>query len=195
LSLHETAALDCLAQGAKGTGGLSQEQQLRGNARAFDQRYRINGVTYGGREASGGGWLATIGKAAGVVWNLPNTAIGTAYGLLGIPTGGISFEYGQFQFRGNLLQWLLSGGGNGAVTLGDTGIYPPGFGPETVQPGSGFTLGFEESFHSLQGRILGPLYLPAHITFGTSALLVNRYWHGPVNLLERGPHASPPRIF
>jgi hypothetical protein len=198
LSLHETAALDCLAQGGNGAGGLSQEQQLRGNAGAFDQRYRIGGVTYGGREAAGGGWLGTIGRLAGAIWNLPNTVIGTAYGLLGIPTGGIGFEYGQLQFKGNLLQWLLSGGGNGAITLGDAGIYPPGFGPDYIQQvynGANITLGFEESFHSLQGRILGPLYLPAHLTLGTSALIVNQSWHGWVNVLEAGPHASPPRIF
>jgi len=48
---------------------------------------------------------------------LPNTVLGTAYGILGIPSGGIGFEYGQLQFKGNLLQWLLSGGGNGAITL------------------------------------------------------------------------------
>ncbi len=181
---------------AQGANGISQEQQLRGNAGSFDQRYRIGGSTYGGREAASGSWLGTIGNAAGVIWNLPNTVIGTAYGLLGIPTGGIGFEYGQLQFKGNLLQWLLSGGGNGAITLGDTGVYPPGFGPETVtQPSLGITLGFEESFHSLQGRVLGPLYLPAHVALGTTAVLANGYWHGPVNLLEVGPHAAPPRIF
>jgi hypothetical protein len=84
-----------VAQGANGDGGLSQDQQLRASAGAFNQQYRIGGITYGGREAAGAGWLGTIGTAAGGIWNLPNTVIGTAYGLLGIPTGGIGFERGR----------------------------------------------------------------------------------------------------
>ena len=176
------------AQGANG-GGLSQQEQLDFAQAEYGQRF------------SNGSMLASVGRFArdtlGRIWNLPNTVLGTAYGILGIPTKGIGFGYGQLQFKGNLLQWLLSGGGNGAITLGDAGVYPHGFGPETVAP-SGFALGFEESFHSLQGRILGPFYLPAHLTLGTSALAVNWDWHGPVNLLEQGPHppyGSSPTVF
>jgi len=181
-----------VAQGASGaaSGGVSQQKQLEFAQAEYGQRF------------SNGSTLASVGSFArdtlGRIWNSPNTVVGTAYGVLGIPTGGIGYEYGQLQFKGNLLQWLLSGGGNGAITLGDAGIYPPGFGPETIQF-SGLPLGLEESFHSIQGRILGPFYLPAHVAFGTSAALANGYWHGPVNLLEQGPHpanyGSYPTVF
>jgi RHS repeat-associated protein len=146
----------------------------------------------------GPGLVGFLVTALGVTWNLGNTILGVTYGLLGIPTEGIGFEHGQIQFSGNLLQWLLSLGGNGAVTLGHVGIYPPGFGPETVTQvsnASSVTLGYEESFHSVQGEFLGPLYLPAHLILGTLATIWNGEWHGPLNVLEAGPHASPPRAF
>ena len=149
---------------------------------------------------SGGVWRGFV-NVLGYIWNGPNTVLGTAYGLIGIPTGGIGFEHGQLQFRGNLLQRLLSGN-SGAITLGDAGIYPSGFGPQT--PGTSGptaqTVGLEESYHSRQGRILGPAYLPANLVGGILGLIVNGSWHGgPIppfngaNFMERGPHANPPR--
>src|SRR5262245_32535097 len=62
-------------------------------------------------------WSATS-RAIGSVWTAENTVIGVAYGLIGIPTQGIGFKHGQLQFKGNLLQSLLSRittGGNGAI--------------------------------------------------------------------------------
>lgn len=152
-----------------------------------------------GSGESGGFWSG-VGRVAGHIWNLPNTVLGAAYGLIGIPTQGIGLENGQLQFKGNLLQrglsWIFTGGGTGAITIGDAGIFPRGFGPETITDiASGQTLGLEESFHSIQGRILGPLYLPANIVGGAAGVIGSGYWHGPANFMERGPHQVPPRVF
>ncbi len=149
---------------------------------------------------SGGGFWGGVGSVLGRIWSLPNTALGVAFGLVGIPTQGFGFENGQIQFKGNLLQsglaWIFTGGNTGAITLGDAGIFPRGLGPGTVTDiASGQTLGLEESFHSVQGRILGPLYLPANIVGGSLGVIRNGYWHGPANFMERGPHLVPPRVF
>jgi RHS repeat-associated protein len=183
-----------------------------------------SGVSAGADQ--GGGFWRGVGNVLGRIWNLPNTIIGAAYGLAGMAVGavaslawgalhvaslgrlggfswfggGISFANGQIQFTGSVLQrglgWVFTGGGNGAITLGDVGIYPPGFGPGTVMDtASGQTLGLEESFHSQQGRILGPAYLPANIIGGVLGVARNGYWHGPANFMERGPHLVPPRRF
>jgi hypothetical protein len=143
--------------------------------------------------------LSALYRVAGSLWTAENTFIGVAYGLIGIPTQGIGFQYGQLQFRGNLLQGLLSRiltGGSGAIVFGDAGIYPRGFGPETITDcATGQTLGLEESYHSGQARILGPFYLPANIVGGTLGLIRDGYWHGPANFMERGPHRRPPQRF
>jgi DNA replication protein DnaC len=56
--------------------------------------------------------------------------------------------------------------------------------------------------HTLQGQVLGPLYLPANIIGGVTATLGTPFtgpgpggspWHGPLNFMERGPMAMPPR--
>jgi hypothetical protein len=141
------------------------------------------------------GFSSKIGNVMGYLWNGPNTALGVAYGLIGIPTQGIRWEHGQLQFKGHLLQRFLSGN-RGAITIGDAGIYPAGFGPETIRDlATGQTLGLEESYHSSQGRILGPLYLPANLLGGILGLIHGGSWHDPANFMERGPHSIPPRRF
>jgi hypothetical protein len=143
--------------------------------------------------------LSTTGRAIGSLWTVGNTIMGVLYGVIGIPTQGIGFQHDQLQFKGNLLQGLLSRittGGNGAIVLGEVGIYSPGFGPETITDcASAQTLGLEESYHSRQARILGPFYLPANILGGALGLLLDGSWHGHANFMERGPHHKPPRCF
>ena len=157
-------------------------------------------------QAGGGarsGVLGTVGNVAGAIWNLPNTAIGLAYGgighLLGLLAGtdpSARFADGQLQFINNPLTAT-------AMTLGQVGIYGRlgAYQPET--PGrSGERLGFEEYQHTRQGNVLGPLYLPAHLVFGAAAASIDsargvrgflEAWHGQANLLERGPHTVPAR--
>jgi hypothetical protein len=93
---------------------------------------------------------------------------------------------GQLQFKGNLLQsglsWIFTGGETGAITIGDAGIFPRGFGPETITDiESGQTLGREESFHSIQGRILGPVRSQY-----SSALKPFRFPSSPSTPIRRG---------
>jgi hypothetical protein len=141
------------------------------------------------------GFWSKVVSTLGYIWNAPNTAVGLTYGLIGIPTEGIGWEHGQLQFKGHLLQRLLSGN-SGAITIGDAGIYPAGFGPGTIRnQATGQTLGLEESYHSSQGRILGPLYLPANLLGGILGLIHGGSWHDPANFMERGPHSVPPRRF
>ncbi len=153
----------------------------------------------------------TVGSVLGKVWNLPNTIIGLAYGALGMALGavlsvvwgairigsigylggvgwfggGISIGNNSIQFTNNPLQ-------PSAITLGNVIIYGRGedFQPDSTRPGA--TLGEQEAQHTLQGEILGPLYLLSHLALGTAAMLADGYWHGPTNLLERGPHSYVP---
>lgn len=194
-NLYESGGnLYVLPPGGGSGGGGSGSGSSAGQA--------AGGQTAGGQQSGGsGGFWRGVGNVLGYIWNVPNTALGVAYGLIGIPTKGIGFEHGQMQFRGNLLQRLLSAN-SGAITLGDAGVYPSGFGPQT--PGTSGptaqTVGLEESYHSRQGRVLGPAYLPANLVGGILGLIRNGSWHGgPIppfngaNFMERGPHANPAR--
>ncbi len=174
--------------------------------------------------AQGGGFWRGLRGVLGRIWNAPNTALGLAYGAAGMAVGaagsaawgavyvatfgryggfkwlggGVMFGDGQIQFTGSPLQrglgWVFTGGGSGAITLGDVGIYPRGFGPGSINP-TGQSVGLEESFHSRQGRIFGPLYLPANVLGGILGLVGNGSWHGPSNFMEVGPHSVPPRVW
>ena len=147
-----------------------------------------------------GGFLWNVVHALASEWTAPNTAIGIAYGLGGIPTEGIGFEDGQLQFKGNLLQGYLAkklGAEGGAITFGEAGIYSPQNGPKTIiNDATGQTLGLEESFHSTQARFLGPFYLWANGLGGALGLYFNGDWHGSANFMEQGPHRKTgPTVF
>ena len=142
-----------------------------------------------------------VGRILGRLWTLPNTLLGLTFGTTGNVVSwfrgvdpGISFEGGTINFLNNSFM-------RSAMTLGDVVIYGSGNSPSscTVRGGSGClqTLGWEEYQHVRQSYVLGPLYLPSHVLFGSTAFLVNRRapnpWHGPANLLETGPHWYPAR--
>jgi len=91
-----------------------------------------------------------------------------------------------------------------AITFGDVVVYGGGrldlLGPS--QPG--VTFAGHELRHVIQGKVLGPLYLPAnalgwagsftHFAFrGFSAYGWPSPIHGPLNFMERGPLSTPPR--
>jgi hypothetical protein len=73
---------------SQGTNGISQENQLKFNAREFDQRYGVATRPSGGV----GGFLRTAGRVGvdvvGKLWALPNTIIGGVVGLGGVPFAG-----------------------------------------------------------------------------------------------------------
>jgi hypothetical protein len=81
-----------------------------------------------------------------------------------------------------------------AVTLGNVIVYgggqatPQAYGPHELQ-------------HTIQGQVLGPLYIPANL-IGMAASLISAPFtgvsprgilFGPANFMEVGPYSEPPR--
>jgi len=135
-------------------------------------------------------------SVAGKIWNLPNSAIGMAYGGLGYLTGwpskwlglqenapGITTGNNAVQFTDNPF------GGVGAITLGNVQVIngkPTGIGDD------GNFVGPHEEQHTYQGEQLGPLYLPSNIFGGLAGVLIDGNWHGSHNWNEAGPQQQPP---
>jgi hypothetical protein len=136
--------------------------------------------------------LDVVGK----IWALPNTVIGLVYGALGHVTGKVANRNHEshISFGNNAIQFENSPLVTTAITLGNVIIYGKGarFQPGALRCGGAHTLGTEEMQHTFQAQILGPLYLPAHGLLGTAAKLLNGNWHGPLNVLEAGPHDEEP---
>jgi hypothetical protein len=113
--------------------------------------------------------------AGEAIWTSPNTALGLAAGMAGIPFGAKpTFEHGAVAF--NDYPWQVHGGG--AVTLGNTILsnysnlnqsaptYTARYNPHAgLPPPSNPTvpLGNHEEGHVHQAGALGPLYLPTYI--------------------------------
>ena len=142
--------------------------------------------------ASGSGLSDLAWNVLGWAWNSSNTQTGVLYGLLGIPTQGISYSNGQLNFHGNLAQTAFAsvlGMDPIATTLGHAAIYGRGVDPWDIGR-SGYPLGYEESMHSAQGDIMGPFYIPMSLAFGLySVVTTGDWWNSP---LEQGPHQTPP---
>jgi hypothetical protein len=138
------------------------------------------------------------GSVAAKIWNLPNSAIGAAYGGLGYLAGwpskwlglqegapGITTGNNAIQFTHNPLM-----APDAAITLGNVQIF---HGKPTDHPiNDPTTIGEHEEQHTYQGEQLGPLYLPSNILGGLAAELVDGYWHGPHNWNEVGPRQPTP---
>jgi hypothetical protein len=129
-----------------------------------------------------------VADVAGKVWNSPNTAIGLAWGTLGIPFGARpTFGNNAVQFQNHPLQFF------GDLTVGNAIFYHPMAGPnvdihQDYLPG--YTFGSHEIQHTYQGQILGPFYLPAYGAGIIGAMLNPIYGpnvFGPSNFMERGP--------
>lgn len=132
-----------------------------------------------------------LGRTVGHVWGLPNTAVGLAYGAIGLPLGaGMRWDSTNAVLQVTNHPLMLS-----AMSLGDVNI----FGPQTPPNGSpnrfGVTAGQEEALHSIQSRVLGPLYFPAHIIGGVKSWMTSPensrfpyydFWHRD-NFMENGP--------
>lgn len=80
-----------------------------------------------------------------------------------------------------------------AMTPGNTITYGEDYPPGKLMRKTGNKLGAEETQHTLQAEMLGPMYLPMHIYYGAKAKLVNGEWHGYENILERNPHSNNSR--
>jgi hypothetical protein len=138
-----------------------------------------------------------IGDLLGKIWNLANTALGLAIGVVTLPitlaTGGhIELGYNAIEFVGS--PFVAS-----AITLGNIQIFgqTPSAQPSAPDyPFSYHTVGDEEMHHTYQGQTLGPLYLPANLVAGIISIfspphpVFNGYpvdpWHQN-NFMEIGP--------
>jgi hypothetical protein len=203
-----------LAYGLSGLYKSAENTAQGGSSAAGGQQGRATSTATGaGAGVSPGGGF---GNVAGKLWNLPNTAVGLAYGLVGgvidrtlwLATLGyldlgfsISIGNNAIQFQNHPLQQLFGGG---AITLGNTISYgglPTDPAPTSVAFAT-VPIGQHEIQHTFQGQVLGPLYLPANILGGTASLLGTPFtglgpagspWHGPLNFMEGGPLSVPPR--
>jgi RHS repeat-associated protein len=130
------------------------------------------------KEGSLGDMLGDIGWFLGEVvkkaWNAPNTALGVAVGIVGVPLGGDmpKIEHNGIEFTNCPL--IIDGA---ALTLGNTMLY-----------GQGNYSWPHEMQHTYQGEVLGPLYLPAH---ALDWAVHGGYYSD--NWLEEGPYSNPPR--
>ncbi len=125
--------------------------------------------------------------ALGKLWNAPNTVLGLLWGAVGMAFGArAGFGNNAVQFTNHPLM------GDSAVTLGNTVSYGSDFGPQTLVIGD-VPVGVHELQHTLQGQLLGPLYLPSNVLGGVAAVIRNGYWHGSFNWNEVGPQSNPPR--
>ena len=102
--------------------------------------------------------------AAGKAWNLPNTAIGLAWGGIGVLGGaGVSIGNNAIQFTNHPL-------GVGAVTLGNTISYTPGSSPGDFDFLYGskvlLNIGLHEQAHTYHSQVYGPLFLPLWVLGG-----------------------------
>lgn len=165
---------------------------------------------FGKRDGKIGG--VDVRDIVGQLFNAPNTSIGLAYGSVGQAVGQTAraFNPGMPEPR------IVKRGGRtiflnnplasaGAITIGETTVYgddpysPKG--RETWRPTEereGHPVWEHERQHVLQGRQLGPAYLPSNLAGGLTALVHYRnrpddHWHGPRNWNERGPSMNPPR--
>ncbi len=115
---------------------------------------------------SGGCGNHPILGAIGKIWSSPNS-------LLGLAAAGVSYAAGKFegsnpsfQTGNNAIQLINSplNVGNRAYTLGNVQVYGTGNGPsrgQTSYTGAFVNTGAHEEGHTVQGQILGVLYLPA----------------------------------
>ncbi len=147
-----------------------------------------------------------VKDVVGKVWNLPNTAVGLVFGGVGHVVGLIMGTNPSIDFGNNAIQFHNNPLIPSAITLGNVIVYGPRTSPNDrnvhfQNTPLGHTVGQEEYRHTMQGQILGPLYLPIHIIGGVSSMFRSPNagllhpvdpWHSN-NFMETGPMQD--RIF
>jgi hypothetical protein len=135
--------------------------------------------------------LSDIEGALKRIWALPNTIIGLPYGSVGMIFGAKpvwDFDQGILHFT-NMPLWMMSS----AMSLGHVHVYGAGrykFPDGTSVPNRyGTSIITEETLHTRQAEVLGPLYLPLHaLSMGASALSGGGTHNN--NFLERGSESG-----
>ena len=147
----------------------------------------------------------TTKEIVGRLFNAPNTALGLGYGSIGQAAGDVAYELGlqaarpRITSRGGRTEFLNNPfGGLSAITIGDATTYKGnpyvrGGGWDNYRAVYGQDIQDHEYQHVLQGRQLGPLYLPSNVLGGFLAVAKGQGWHGDANWNERGPNSNPPR--
>ena len=154
---------------------------------------------------------SSLGRGVGDLWNTPNEAIGLTYGYLGDAVGRVGHafapdrvrmpeirpDHGQREFINNPF------GTGGAITIGANTVYGDDPYSAVDRDGPGGWAGWEaaeghpvlehEKQQAIQGRQLGPAYLPSNLLGGLHSRLHGESWHGDHNWNERGPQSNPAR--
>ena len=100
-------------------------------------------------------------KAIRVLWTAPNTLLGVAVGVVGMPVGTrAQWRRGCMEFYGGLVEWLLRkvppGGSSSAMTLGHTILGQTRSTLDVVRD--------HEHVHVRQYERWGPLFIPLYLT-------------------------------
>ena len=158
-------------------------------------------VTFGqsGTFGRGIGQIAGgTGEIIGRAWSAPNTAIGLAFGGVGMLFGATP------HWDSNAAILRFTGMPNAlmptAMSMGSVNVFGRNSPPNSDNNvGVGVSTGREESLHTVQSRMLGPLYFPAHILGGMISIFTPDQkswnpgfdsWHRN-NFMEQGPmHGS-----
>jgi RHS repeat-associated protein len=145
-----------------------------------------------------------VADLLGKIWNLPNDALGLVFGGLGYAVGWAAFELGAswqpnaptIGFANNALQFgnnplVFAGLG---ITFGNVESFQGNPTDPTSFSDNAAQVQQHELQHTIQGQVLGPLYLPAYILGGIGSLISgggNPFDSG--NFMEAGPWKNPPQ--
>lgn len=134
----------------------------------------------------------TISRSAlriiGTLWALPNTLVGLVYGGLGVLFGARQ----EWDATGGILRfvdmpsWLMPT----AMSLGHVQVYAcercRAADGSLATNRFGIPVAIEETLHTRQAEVLGPLYLPLHALCMLGSVVTGGGTHNH-NLLEIGP--------
>ncbi|WP_415837712.1 RHS repeat-associated core domain-containing protein, partial [Shewanella denitrificans] len=160
-------------------GGASNQDSA---AVASDSQSQLSGITKA---------LGVVGDVMGRIWSLPNTLIGLGYGGIGMMFGATPVwdgSEGILHFT-NMPEWMMPS----AMSFGHVHVYGQN---SYKNPNGSYVVNrfdspivTEETLHTRQSEILGPLYLPLHgMAMGVSQL-TGGGTHNK-NLLEMGPESG-----
>jgi RHS repeat-associated protein len=193
-SLQLASALGQFSLGIVSEAGNAPFQLVSGigNTAVGALSFNQETLSYGLRTI-GTGFMG-IADVAGKAWAAPNTGIGLALGIAGLPFGA------QPTFGNNAVQFENHPIMSGDITIGNTIAYSSEMGPNVPDPQNpGYTYGQHEIQHTYQAMITGPLYLPLNGIGGFISIIQAPPgywdpWHYN-NFMERGPGSSPPRMW